>query len=220
MAIQVQGNSGTVVEVDGTTFRALRVTSRPVEYGALGLYRIAMLSGTMAAGMAAASEIFQARWTSATNLALIWGMSFDGFGSATAFTAGFGNMSMTIARSWSADGSGGTPATLTGNNQKLRTSMGTSLMGAIRVSTTGALGAGTKTLDAQPIAQVALSINAVANTQYLPPATVVYGNLEAGGNPTPVVLAQNEGVVVRATVPATGTWQFGVTMSWAEVTSY
>lgn len=220
MAIQVQGNSGTVVEVDGTTFRAMRITSRPVEYGALGLYRIAMLSGTMAAGIAAASEIFQARWTNATNLALIWGLSFDGFGSATAFTAGFGNMSMTIARSWTADGSGGTAATLTGNNQKMRTSMGTSLMGTIRVSTTAALGAGTKTLDAQPIAQIALSINAVANTQYLPPATVAYGNLEAGGNPTPVVLAQNEGIVVRATVPATGTWQFGVTMAWAEVTSY
>jgi len=220
MAIQVQGNSGTVVEVDGTTFRAMRVTSRPVEYGAFGIYRIAMLTGTMAAGLASGSEIFQARWTDATRLALIWGLSFDGFGSATAFSAGFSNMSMTIARSWTVDGSGGSAATLTDNNQKMRTSMGTSLMGSIRVSTTSALGAGTKTLDAQPIARVVMSLNNVANTQYLPPATVGFGNLEDGGNPTPIVLVQNEGIVVRATVPATGTWQTGITLSWAEVASY
>jgi hypothetical protein len=36
----------------------------------------------------------------------------------------------------------------------------------------------------------------------------------------PVLLAQNEGFVVRATVPATGTWQFGITVAWAEVTAY
>ena len=98
--------------------------------------------------------------------------------------------------------------------------MGTSLMGAIRISTTAALVAGTKTLDAQAIAQVTMSLNNVANTQFLPPATTVYGNLEDGGNPIPIVLVQNEGIVGRATVPATGTWQAGITMSWAEVTSY
>jgi hypothetical protein len=35
-----------------------------------------------------------------------------------------------------------------------------------------------------------------------------------------LLLAQNEGFVVRATVPATGTWQFGVTVVWTEVASY
>ena len=36
MPIQIQGNGGTVAEVDGTNFRALRVNNRPVDYGALG----------------------------------------------------------------------------------------------------------------------------------------------------------------------------------------
>jgi hypothetical protein len=45
-------------------------------------------------------------------------------------------------------------------------------------------------------------------------------SLESGGNPAPMVLAQNEGVVIRATVPATGTWGHGVTMAWSEVATY
>lgn len=220
MAIQVQGNSGVVAEVDGTTFRSLRVTSRPVEYGALGLYRASMISGTMAAGLAGASEIFQARWTDATRLCLVFGFQLDGLaGSATAFTAGFANASLTIARNWSADGSGGNAATLTGNNNKLRTSMGTSLFGAVRASSTAALTAGTKTLDSQAVGQITFSIGVATSIIYLG-QVALYGELEQNANPSPIVLAQNEGVVARATVPATGTWQFGVTMAWAEVTSY
>ncbi len=36
MAIQTQGNGGTVMEVGGTTFRAAHVHTKPLEYGALG----------------------------------------------------------------------------------------------------------------------------------------------------------------------------------------
>jgi hypothetical protein len=222
MAIQIQGNGGVIAEVDGTTYRALRVTVRPVDYGALGQYRISMLSGTMAAGLAAASEIFQARWTQNPNLAIIWGVALDGMsGSATAFTAGFASFTLTIARVWTADGSGGTAATLTGNNQKLRTSMATTSMGTIRCATTAALGVGTKTLDAQAEGMLSFCMATTISVNYLSNIGL-YGamSLEDGGNPAPIVLAQNEGVVVRATVPATGTWQFGVSMAWSEVTSY
>jgi hypothetical protein len=222
MSIQIQGNGGVVAEVDGTTYRALRVTIRPVDYGALGQYRISMLSGTMAAGLAAAAEIFQARWTQASNLAIIWGVSLDGLsGSATVFTAGFAAISLTVARAWSGDGSGGSAATLTGNNQKLRTSMATTSMSAIRISSTAALGVGTKTLDGQALGQTSFCIATAASVIYQN-MLGLYGasSLENGGNPAPIVLAQNEGVVVRATVPATGTWQFGITMAWSEVASY
>ena len=41
MAVQFQGNGGTVAEVDGTTFRAIRVSSKPLDYGTLGHYRVA-----------------------------------------------------------------------------------------------------------------------------------------------------------------------------------
>lgn len=222
MAIQIQGNSGVVAEVDGTVYRALRVTLRPVDYGALGSYRLSMISGTMAAGLAAASDVFQARWTDASNLALIWGVQVDGMGgSATVFTAGFANFKLFFSRSWSVDGSGGNSATITGNNNKLRTAMATTSMSAIRASATAALTAGTKTNDSQPMGQITYAIGTTASVNYLSQVGLYGSNsLEDGGNPAPLVLAQNEGVTVQATVPATGTWQFGVTMSWSEVTSY
>jgi hypothetical protein len=181
-----------------------------------------MVSGTMAAGLAASSEIFQVRWTQTPNLAIVWGVNLDGLsGSATAFAGGFAFINLTIARAWSGDGSGGSAATLTGNNQKLRSSMATTSMGSIRISSTGALGAGTKTLDAQPEGQISFSTNTSASVNY---QTMIglYGpaSLEDGGNPAPIVLSQNEGVVVRATMPATGTWQFGISTAWTEVASY
>ena len=139
MAIQLQGNGGTVQEVDGTTFRAARVTVRPMDYGALGSYRTGGISGTMAAGLAANSEIFQFRWTDATRLAVITSVTLDGLsGSATAFTAGFGRVYMTIARNWSADGSGGTSILPVTNDGKMRTSMGTTLVNALRIASASA----------------------------------------------------------------------------------
>lgn len=224
MAIQIQGYSGVVAECDGPNHRSLRITVRPLDYGALGQYRCVMwvFPPPLAAGMAGNTEVYQLRWTATPQLAIIWGINLDGWFATTGFTPGFVSMTMTIARSWTVDGSGGTPADLTGNNQKLRTSMGTSLMGAIRVvQAASALTNGTKTLDAQPIAQVGFSVNASTNTNYLS-QTCLYGAsaLEDGGNPAPIVLVQNEGLVVRATVPATGTWNFGITTAWSEVTAY
>jgi hypothetical protein len=221
MSIQIQGNGGVVAEVDGTTYRALRVTVRPVDYGALGSYRIALISGSMAAGLTAASDIFQVRWSTA-NLALIWGLQLDGTISlGTGFAAGAASFRAFISRSWTVDGSGGTPATLTGNNNKLRTSMATSSMGAVRISSTGALTTGTKTNDASPIAQ-SVYVTPTSTYTLLLGQSGLYGSstLENGGNPAPVVLAQNEGITLQATVPATGVWQFGATMTWSEVASY
>ena len=221
MAIQIQGNGNVVAEVDGPAYRALRVTMRPIDYGALGQYRASTITNTMAAGLGAASEIWQARWTQASNLAVIWGVGVDGLsGSTTAFAAGFAQINLTIARSWTVDGTLGVNLNLTGNNAKLRTSMATCSM-AIRFSQTAALGAGTKTLDAQPVGQLSFAMNTAASVNYMN-MIGLYGPiaLEDGGNPSPIVLAQNEGLVIRATVPATGTWQAGFSMAWSEVASY
>ena len=70
MAIQIQGNCGDVADVDGTTYRALKITMRPTDYGMLGQYRLSMQSGTMAAGLAAFAQIFQARWTDTPEIAV------------------------------------------------------------------------------------------------------------------------------------------------------
>lgn len=218
MAIQVQGNNGTVAEVDGTVYRAMRTTLRPIDYGAYGSYRMSLLSGTMAAGLAANAEIFQFRWSDASRLCVVSAITFDGLsGSATAFAAGFGKVDAVIARSWTADGSGGSAATLTANNNKRRTSMGPTLLGAARIASTAALTAGTKTLDTHAIGQYSAAFGTATSTQWIPQTQLFH---QVGGVESPLILAQNEGFVVRATVPATGTWQFGVTVCWTEVESY
>jgi hypothetical protein len=218
MAIQLQGNSGTIAEVDGTNYRALRTTLRPIDTGTLGSYRVSLMSGTMAAGLATSAEIWQLRWTDASRFCVINTVLLDGFsGTSTAFTAGVGNLQLIIARSWTADGSGGTAATLTGNNQKLRSSMGTSLMGAIRIASTAQLGNGSKTFDSQGIGSTVFAVDATPNKQHAPVTTLFSA---APGIEAPIVLAQNEGLSLRAFVPATGTWQFGVTVHWTEVTSF
>jgi hypothetical protein len=218
MAIQIQGNGGTVAEVGGTLYRAVRTEDRPIDYGSLGSYALSSISGTMAAGLAANSEIYQFRWTDATRVCAVTSITIEGLaGSATAFTAGFGKVDVLVARAFSAAGSGGTAATITVNNQKLRTSMGTTLLGESRCASTAALGAGTKTLDANPIGIATFTLGTVVSATYL----TKYPLFDASsGRESPLLLATNEGFAIRATVPATGTWQFGVTVKWTELTGY
>ena len=228
MAIQVQGNGGVVAEVDGTTFRALRVTSRPIEYGSLGFYRLSMTSGTMAAALAANSEIFQFRWPDASRFAAVTRCAIAAGANLAATAAGLAAFKMTAARSWSVAGSGGTRAVLTGNNQKLRTTMGTSLVVDAGISTTGALTVGTKTLDAQDMGAISLGIGTGAittsNSLNFCPFTELM-NMD-GPYDHPLVLAGGgggEGFVVRTganAFPAAMTWSFSANVSHAEVAAF
>jgi hypothetical protein len=226
MAIQVQGNSGVIAEVDGTGFRALRVTSRPIEYGALGFYQASAVSGTMAAALAANAELFQHRWPDATRLQCPYFVSMSAGANVAATAAALAAFHLTQARSWTAAGTGGTRFTMTGNNGKLRTSMGTSLVNDIGIATTAGLNAGTKVLDTQNTTSVAIGIGTGAittavNLQLIDPRTPMYDASAAGAHP--MVHAQNEGYVLRSgsnAFPAAMTWHFGVTAAWAEVAAF
>jgi hypothetical protein len=226
VAIQIQGNGGVVAEVDGTTFRALRVTNRPVNYGALGYYSIGAVSGTMAAALAANAEVFQWRWPDATNLGLVYKVTVSAGANVAASAAAITSLRLTAARGWTAAGSGGTRLTMTTNNGKLRTSMGTTLTNDIGIASTAGLTAGTKTLDATDLRVVSIGIGTGAIT------TSVSLNILSGGDGVlfdadgegfhPLVCAQNEGFVVRSGVifPAGMTWQLGVNCVWAEAAAF
>lgn len=227
MAIQIQGNSGVIAEVDGTTYRALRVTSRPLDYGSLGFYRLGMSSGTMAAALAANAELFQFRWPDATNLALIWTVTMSAGANVAATAAALLSFNIAVARSWTVAGTGGTRAVLTGNISKLRTSMGTSLVNDAGISTTAGLTAGTKTIDhaTSNLGSTSFGIGTGAITVSLPltflPETLLYG----GGDRAdmPLTLAQNEGFIIRngtVAFPAAMTWAFSVNVMWAEAAAY
>lgn len=224
MSIQIAGRNAVVFGEGGgasSTFFAEKVQNMPVDYGPLGCYSKSFLSGTMAAGLGAGSTIFSWRWTDATRICLIHDIVIDGLaGSATAFTAGFGNLRVFPARSFSVSDSGGTAGTFTTNNGKFRTAMGTSLMasGDARISSTTNLTVGTRTLDADPIGQMTLTFGTVVSVQYLTQPTILVSS--DFGAVHPFMLVQNEGFIIQGTVPATGTWQFGVTVRWSEVASY
>ena len=227
MAIQIQGNGGVVADVDGTTFRALRVTNRPVNYGSLGIYRLGMTTGTMAAALAANAEIFQWRWADASNLGLCYKVTMSAgaqLASTAAVAVGF---NLAIARAWTAAGSGGTRAVLTGNISKLRTSMGTSLVNDAGIATTAGLTAGTKTIDhaTSNLGSITTGIGTGAITVAIGmpifPDTDLFN--AADGTGMPMVFAQNEGFIVRNSPvawPATMTWVGSVNCIWAEAAAF
>jgi len=224
MAIQNQGFSGVVAEVDGTTFRAFRFTPRPLEYGAFGHYNYGGFTGILPAALAANSEIYQFRWTDATRLCVIRKIRISAVVSTTFFAAGVPvQIDLVKSTGWSAAGTGGTaisPAALL----KTRTSMGSSLVasGDMRIATTAALGAGTKTLETLSLASIAAAgpITASLNGEIIAPGTILW-QAEVGDGEHPLVLAQNEGFSIRSVaVPATGTWTAAINVTWAEVAAY
>lgn len=235
MAVQVQGFNNTVAEVDGTSFRALRTTARPIDYTGLGHYQLAMNSGTLAATLAAAAPVFVFRWlpSDSSKLAVVSYISLQ-FQALTLFTAptltDFG-FDAYVGRSWTVGPTIGThtAATLTGNNAKCRTSMATSQQttaNQVIVAGTGLIIVGTVTYDANAFA------NSIGDSQRVNPAapteeqqvndpTLIYSPNAANGE-HPLVLANQEGFILRnrAVWPAAGTGIVAVQVRWAEVTSY
>lgn len=217
MSIQIQGYGGVAADVGGTGYRALKVQCMPYEFGSNGSFKKSLATGTMAAGLAGAAPIFSFRWTSTTLLAVITKIVLDGFGSLTGFTAGQALLILKIARGFSVVDSGGTAGALTAAMTKLRTSMANTQLGDVRISSTATLTPGTRTLDTDPIGQWMYSLPVTANANFMAQPAPLLDSTQDGH---PVVLAANEGVVINATVPATGTWLSGVTICWSEVASF
>ena len=193
----------------------LRVVLKPIDVGALGAYRIATTSGTMAAGLSANSAVWAFR-TGATNPCLVRRLTLSMWNAGTAFTAGRGNFNVFVGRSFSASYSaGGTAATLTGNNNKKKTAFATTSIAQIYTASTGAISGATVTLDANPITAVTYQVTATASQVML--QTIDLLDLTGSEPSWPLVLAANEGIVIQATVPATGTWSFQVNVAWEEV---
>lgn len=219
MAVQLQGNGGTVAEVDGSTYRALRVVQRPVDAGAFGHYR---LSTTVAlvVTQAANGTLFSFRWGDATRLCVIQFIRLQCMQTAAATATIMPSFEVVVARSFTASDSAGTAITLTGNSMKKRTSFGTTLVTDIRKSAVAAgLTAGTRTLDADAILQMPTQ-----QTITTPNTTLYNQSIDfTDGSDHPLVFAQNEGFIVRGPTVvfgAAGTANLVVDVGWAEVTSY
>lgn len=224
MAVIEGGTSAALAEVGAAAAKGFHTISKPTDAGALGHYHVSVVTGTLAAALAANAQLYQFKWTDATRLVVITSIEVK-FETLTRFTAGtitdFG-LDALIARPFAAGG-GGTTLTLTGNNNKMRTSFGSSLA-TINVSTTAALTAATG-MDLQPFAQsfgagAQLVPSATLPVEPIPPGFVF--NPDLGHGEHPLVLVQNEGIVIRnRTVwPAGGTGVYMFSMKWTEVTAF
>jgi hypothetical protein len=237
--LQIQGAGGSVAEVGAFAAKGLHAISKPHDYGAFGHYRAVLTTGTMAAGMGANGELVQMRWVDATRLCVIQHIAVLEFRNiTTAFAAGVYQFNVTRSTAWSADGTGGANPSVADPQLQLRSAaMGASLFSTgFRLATTAALGAGTKTLDTVPMGACFGNVGSTpAIAEYFIPkgggVTGVGGGgvdliaPDVGNGEHPIVLASNggstsEGISIRATVPATGTWIASFLVKWCEVTAF
>lgn len=201
--------------------------TRPVHArSSLGAYRLGSFSGIIPAALTANSEIFQFRWnpTTTSNLCVIRRVAISASVTTTFFAAGVPvQLDMVKSTAWTAAGTGGT-AIAPAATIKRRTSLfGSSLVasGDIRIATTAALGAGTKTLEGNALGAVAVGgpITASLNGQFLTSFPLFEALVTEGDYP--LILEAAEGFSIRAVaVPATGTWQVSVNVDWTEEGSY
>lgn len=195
----------------------LRVTVRPWDVGALGSYTMTTVSGTIAAAMAAGKDIWSFR-TGAANYYIIRKVTVAMWDVTTGFTAGRGKFDLKVARAFTGSyTTNGVAATLTGNNAKKKTGFATTSVAQIYTLDTSNLGITglTAVIDAQAIGTTTFPVTATANAVQLPSTALL--DYVGVGMSWPLVLGPNEGLVLQATVPATGTWAFQVTVEWDEV---
>ena len=191
----------------------------------LGHYRATCITG-LTTGMAANGAIASLRWSDANiagsaptqaymrpRLALIMGLDV-GASVTTAFTAAQPtDFEAIIARSWTVSDTGGAAVT----PSKLRSTFGASLIGSgdLRVATTAALTAGTRTLDGAGFCCGAIynqNTGGAGDTQQN-----AYGLARNGQYP--VTLSTNEGIIVRVPTAqgAVGVVKYYITIEWVEV---
>lgn len=211
MAVIEGGTTGALAEVD-TAFKAQRASLRPIE--ALGWYSFGARSGLLT-GVAANGPVFSLRNTG-TNLLAIRRFSL-GFSVTTAFTTAqaleFGAL---FATSFTASDSGGTALFVAGANKHRRSFTNITAAPDIRIASTAALTAGTRTLDTVPLAVANGSAAALAGVM---PPTLMFAHDEGD---YPIILAQNEGLVITNLVAmgAAGVISLNVNIELAEVTSF
>jgi hypothetical protein len=185
----------------------------PAIIDVIGSYRQSWTTGnvtTIAAATATAGHILALR--SATSGKAIRIRTFEPqFILTTAFGAaqevGFDAL---IARSYSAAHTGATALTTTGG--RALTGMSDSILTG-RIADTGALTAGTHTLDANALAKASVWASAVGVS--LAPRLYDFTNMSTGG----LILASNEGFVVRNSIlmGATGVGKWHFTLEWDDV---
>ncbi len=199
-------------------------TAYPVSVGGtsaavLGSYCLTAKTGLMAAGLASGAPVFSFR-TSTSNIVVVNKVLVSASDVTTAFVAGAASFDLFVARGFTASDTGGSAVTLTGNTGKLRTSFANAASNDVadfRSSSTATLTAGTRTLDGSPLASVMIAIPTSIDTQMASPGTELF-RTRLGEQP--LQFSTNEGFVIVATVPGTGTWSGAAQVCWDVMSAF
>jgi hypothetical protein len=189
-----------------------------------GFYRKVLVTGKTT-GLSANDPIFSLRWAATPHQFILVRAEIEASIDTAFGTAQLTDFELIVARGFTAVDSGGTAATLTGSNAKLRTSggvgMGTSLISDLRAATTGALTAGTRTLDSTGIAYAMLQqANGLGNSA----SKVLYQLTPFTSHPLVLTggTSSAEGLIGRVPTAqgATGKVIYALTLEWAEAAAY
>lgn len=233
----VGGVGGYVQEVD-PTFLAARYSLRPLDYNMNGYsgggYRAVSFSGAVNT-ISAAGILASLRWADASRTFKLLRLAVVTHISSAVTTATPIDVQAFLFRgsTGNASGSGSSTLTMTGQNQKIRTTMGTSLFatgGEIRtIGTTTALTAASgKTNDSAPFGFATfpslLAVTATGTAVALPAGSgspIGWQTLYSIENPyqAPIDLAANEGIEIqcKTATPTTGGIIYGFLWDWAEL---
>lgn len=185
-----------------------------------GAYRIALKTGAVAAGVAAAAPLFAIQWTDTQTRMVIQSLNLNVVVTTAYGTAQTLAFSLFAARAFTVADSGGTAITTTQTlDQALDRNMGQSRLfagnGDMRIATTAAITAGTRTLDDQPMYTWVSGLSATL-TQATQNYPIEFGILDATN---PMTLRQNDGLVITNDVllGATGVIVVYLAIEWTEV---
>jgi hypothetical protein len=221
VAIQIQGNSGVIQEVGGTTFRAGNVHIKPLEYAALGHYRTSVKL-TMATSQAANSRLFELRNTHATNLIVLTRCIVGFLPTGTITTPYAAELALYKCTSFTVVDTTNTVTPTTG--VKRGATMAAYPGGAaVRHNTIAGAAAGmtggTLTKDAQAAGSL-ICWAATAAATSIPIYQDLLNDVNGGH---PYVFVQNEGFEIENVVGGSATAnvaQVLIDVSWAEVSAY
>jgi hypothetical protein len=216
MAVIQTPNDNTLATVD-PTMKSMHASIKPDD--AVGAFRIASTSGAVTV-VAGGGTLFSFRFAPGTGQLCVLKRITVTWNTTTGYTAGqIMGFGLFFARSFLASDSGGTAlGPILGSNQKFRTRLNTSQVTDVRMATTAALTAGTRTLDSQAL-----------GSTYFYSATTTVGSLlritnllAYSANDYPFILQNNEGFVINnlVTMGAGGVGTLSVNVEWFETDAY
>lgn len=161
---------------------ALRFSLSPVDHSdvnnnQLGFYRVAGATGTTVS-IGAAGILSYLRWSDTSRFLALLRVQVGAYIAATITTAAAVDCALTVSRGSTAAGSGGAALAVSAGMQKMRKSMGDSLVTDCRIATTAALTRPTGgVLDTNPM--IVLPMKASFNIQNPGTATFVNGHVDS-----------------------------------------